>query len=629
MTKKTETARTIGNIKKDLLNTIGNKYNGGEKQVDSLLKIHGLDSERLDTIHYMDSLLKNNETLNDVSLDDNANKDALSIEGIMQEALSPYKKLIGYDVLYRKMKELYGKEKAKQLSGEMLDYSIALSDSTNIMRPYCFAVSTARLLYEGKTFGQLKSGPVKRIGSYLAMVNDLTHTLSNHLSGAVATDCMAMIPILSFKDKMYERMGDYYLKNCIQHFVFSLNNLSRSANESPFSSVSIMDIPKLKGAYKDYEYLMGDITEDEYVERAMYIQQVYIDFINEGDVPNDGAPYRFPINVLNITTNKDKELVDEETLDKWCDMDISRFNVFASSTLKLANCCRLQSDVSMLELANQVSSLGGGSSSDVGSHRTAGLNLPRIAFETSNEDEYFELLDSRLEDTILILKAHKELLKELTDKGFQQFVKDGWINLDRSFSTVGFTGILESAKEHDIEVGKVLKFINSRIKELSHKYRIVANLEQLPSESMAVRLAKADKLFFNHGYKVYTNQLCNLWENHSVSKRLKVEGELSSMIDGGSISHINVDGNLTKTQNKKIIKKSVEYGCESFSLTPVYSQCENGHFNKGRYDVCPECAGKIIEQYTKIVGFFVPVSNWSKDRREHDFPNRKVAKFDI
>ena len=38
------------------------------------------------------------------------------------------------------MKELYGKDEAQRIMGEMFDYSLSLGDSIKILVPYCWAL---------------------------------------------------------------------------------------------------------------------------------------------------------------------------------------------------------------------------------------------------------------------------------------------------------------------------------------------------------------------------------------------------------------------------------------------------------------------------------------------------------
>lgn len=134
-----------------------------------------------------------------------------------------------------------------------------------------------------------------------------------------------------------------------------------------------------------------------------------------------------------------------------------------------------------------------------------------------------------------------------------------------------------------------------------------------------------------HGsYKLpplYANQWCSLWENHTIHEKMERDGEINSLMTGGSIVHINVDSKVTKTQAKNLISDAIKYGMAHFALNAVYVQCKKcGHVVKGHLDKCPECGCEDLYHYTRIIGYFSCLEKWSKDRREHDFPRRKFLK---
>ena len=102
------TLRTIENIKKTLAHSLNKDYNVQDDEIlNELLKIHGLHVDNFDFLNNIDTLM--NERLNDVSTDDNSNKNEKTISGIIQESINPVKKAIGYDYLYQKLKTLYGR----------------------------------------------------------------------------------------------------------------------------------------------------------------------------------------------------------------------------------------------------------------------------------------------------------------------------------------------------------------------------------------------------------------------------------------------------------------------------------------------------------------------------------------
>jgi anaerobic ribonucleoside-triphosphate reductase len=657
------TARTLNNIKKSLIVSLKSKYNiDNDKTIDEFLKIHGLNRESFDFISSIERVMQNR--INDVSIDSNSNKNEKTIEGINQECIAPVKKAVGYDYLYRTIKELYGKPEAKRLMGEMFDLSLGLSDSTQVLKVYCWALDASKIVTMGREFGQLHSKPSKRVSSYVSALCETIHQMSNHLAGALAisTYFLDISHLSLYKEKVdlrelkTNKKFRKYLENEMQQFVHSVNHLSRSGNESPFTNISVFDRTKLKTLLTDMnwyfpfedlpiehtEYENDDDKKEFYtnyiIDYIIEIQNIFLDFFDKGDPLKGGIPYRFPVCTVNFGKKKwgDKEIIqDDSFLRSMCKRDIYRYNIFVSEGTKCASCCRLINNVEMMDFASQSNSFGGGGSISLGSHRVCTINFNRIALEAKTKEDFYNILNSRIEDAAKILKSHKELIKKLEKNGLQPFLTNGWININRLFSTFGIMGIYEATKLYkekfgngtDIE-GEMLVYMNDKVKEYSIKYEIIGNIEQIPGESFASRLCNADKLIYGEKkvpYVMYSNQFVPLWEEATIWDKMDIDGKYNKLITGGGIVHVQIGEKVTAKQAEKIIRYAITSGCEHFALNAVYSECEKNHNSLGKFDICPECQAKIIEYRTRVVGFFVPVSSWDKNRREWEFPRRKFS----
>lgn len=155
-----------------------------EEVTEKFLRLHGLDKARFDFINNFETLIE--KGIADESVDTNANKHDVSITGYFAEVAMPINKLVGYRYLYRKLKEMYGKKRAKYLSGLMYDMSIAIADSSKITMPYCYSLNASKLVYEGRPWGSLPSAPPNRVSSYIHALVETVHQLSNHVCGALA-----------------------------------------------------------------------------------------------------------------------------------------------------------------------------------------------------------------------------------------------------------------------------------------------------------------------------------------------------------------------------------------------------------------------------------------------------------
>lgn len=668
------TSRTIKNIRKNLSATLKAKYdiNDTEKlnEVTSkILKIHGLHEDNFDFVKkFEDGLL---ERINDFSIDDNSNKNEKVMRGYLNEVEKPVDKLIGYDVLYRTLKDLYGEKEAKRLTGEMYDYSLGLSDSSNVLVPYCWALDASKLVTQGRNFGVLPSKPCKRVSSYISSLCETIHQMSNHLAGAIAigTFFLDLTHILIYKERrtLNEVKTDKkirkYIENELQQFIHSVNHLSRNGAESPFTNVSIFDSVKLKGLIdkdnyawyfpnlkaistdNDLDDKMSDEEFNQYVvDYIMTIQNLYMDFFEKGDPLNNGMPYRFPVSTVNFSKKEENgELIIEDSkfLKEFRKRDAFRFNLFNSMGTKICSCCRLISDKEMLDFASQSNSLGGGGTVSLGSHRVITINFARIAIEADSFEEYKDILNDRIESAAKILKAHKLMLMKLAEKGYEPFISNGYIQIKRLFSTFGMLGIYEANKilhqKFEIEenrdlTGEILTYFNDRVLKISNEYKLTGNIEQIPAESFAVRLADVDKIIFDFDdnyYMMYANQFCPLYEDFSLFEKLETDGKYNQLLTGGGIVHIQVASETTPEQNEKLIRYACKVGCEHFALNKVYSRCKDcGKVVNYKEDKC-ECGSDKIEHLTRVVGFFTPVESWNKTRREWEFPRRRFTNINL
>ena len=68
---------------------------------------------------------------------------------------------------------------------------------------------------------------------------------------------------------------------------------------------------------------------------------------------------------------------------------------------------------------------------------------------------------------------------------------------------------------------------------------------------------------------------------------------------------------------KRLIEYTILCGCEHFAVNYNYCLCANKHVAiAGPSKACPLCGAEVIEQYTRIVGYYTPVSAWNKGRRQ-------------
>lgn len=667
------TTNTLKHIKSALAKSLRKQYGIKDKdelteKVNALLALHGLSDDRFDPMGQFAKYMSTQ--LNDISIDDNANKDSVSIKGTLKELELPFDKLIGYDYLFRTMKELYGKEEAERISGEMYNFSLALGDSTNCLIPYCWAFDASKIVMLGRQFGQLPSKPAKRVSSYIAALCETVHQMSSHLAGAVSlgTFFMDVSHLLIYKQRIsYDKLMNNaafrkQLENEFQQFIHSCNSLSRNGIESPFTNVSIFDKEKLSHFINDENYgwyfpknikvladnELGDengkISKDAFekfiVNYIFEVQKIFVELFDKGDPSQNGINYRFPVVTVNISKHIDEQgnpYIEEgnELLEYIVKKDISKYNIFTSQGERIASCCRMINDKEMMDqLGSTMNSFGGSGGASLGSHRVVTINFARLAYQANSYDEYKSLLKARVDDASKVLKAHKVLLYKLTDMGMEPFIKMGFIDLGRMFSTFGMLGIYEADiilkdrfgnKDFDYMLD-ILECFKKYTIEAGTRENLIINREEIPGESCAPKLFKSDNILFGNPYsfpEFYANQFVPLYAKVTIAEKMKIEGKYERYLSGGVISHLQIGSDVTSTQAKAIIMEAVKSNCEHFALNRVVSRCtECGAVEKANWKECPHCHSEKVQHMTRVVGFFTITEQWNKTRREKDFPSR-------
>ena len=532
--------RSIKNITECLAKSLKSKYGIKDKEelkdaVNNILAIHGMSPAHFDPLATISKLTFGNEkNVNNISVDDNANKTSINMEGICGEAFLSYKKVAGYDYLYQTLKELFGKEEAKKCCASMYDFSLALNDSTKIMIPYCFCIDASKLVLVGRNFGQVHSSPAKRISTYVSVLCDTIREISFNIAGAVAIGSffldIAHLAIykerITLDDLKTDKKTRKYIGNCLQQFIHSVNHYSRNAVESPFTNVSCFDRVKLSSLIGDDNYgwyfpKKASIVEDneikdtkeaykdfvlDYIEE---LQEMFIDIFDEGDPLRNGLQFPFPVTTINlgikVNENGERELEDKNNrlLDYITSKDISKYNIYCSEGTKVASCCRLINDAEMMSLGEGVNSFGG-SQISLGSHRVVTINFARCALEAQSYDDFKKIITERVEEMAKILKAHRVLIHKLEKLGCQPWITNGWINMSHMFSTFGCCGYVEADKflkakfnHADYDYMKdFLVYFNDECKRIAGEMKMIWNIEAIPAEGMAPKLAKADKIIF-------------------------------------------------------------------------------------------------------------------------------------
>lgn len=233
------------------------------------------------------------------------------------------------------------------------------------------------------------------------------------------------------------------------------------------------------------------------------------------------------------------------------------------------------------------------------------LNLVQIALLSKTEEEYFKLLEDRLDLCFeALMMRHNRLKGTLSDispihwqygaiarlkKGekIDKYLMDGYSTI-----SLGYIGIYEATKlitgeTHTTEKGrkfaiKLMKKLEDTVNKWKKETGIGFGLYGTPAESLCYRFAKIDKEKFgsikditDKGY--YTNSYhVDVREEINIFDKFKFESEFQKISSGGAISYGEIP-NMSK--NLEALKEVVKY---------IYDNIQYAEFNT-KSDYCHIC----------------------------------------
>jgi ribonucleoside-triphosphate reductase len=145
------------------------------------------------------------------------------------------------------------------------------------------------------------------------------------------------------------------------------------------------------------------------------------------------------------------------------------------------------------------------------------------------------------------------------------------------------------------------------------------NLEQIPGESAAAKMLKADEFFYPDtvvkDLPLYGNQFIPLGIKTTMVERIRIASLFDSYCNGGSIAHLNIDAPFDSFEKAwNAVNYIADQGLTYFAFNTKIQTCKNNHAFYGKK--CPICGGDVTCEYTRIVGFYTPIKSWSKERKE-------------
>ena len=604
---------------------------------EDFTRLNGLSDEQLSGTDFLNEFVKM-ETVADASIDGNSNVSTKDIVTLMKEMSKPNQKLLAYNKIYQQIQKEWDFRIANEWFEAEWTKALYMHDAnTSTFVPYCYAYDLTKLAEEGLFFLEgYNHAPPKHLGTFVQFVKEFINYASNRTSGACGLP--NLIPYMYYfwdrdvKKNHFVESPEYYAKQAIQEFIYAVNQpYVRDGIQSAFTNTSIFDSQYLEALFGGAVFPDGKFMIDE-LDGIMQFQKWYLEV--RSDIMSINI-FTFPINTIALL-KQDGKFVDED-FAKWAikhNMKWSDSNIFAdSSVTSLANCCRLKSNITDL---GWVSSIGGGALR-VGSVKVSTVNLARIALETKkNENAYLELLRKRVLINLIALNAQRNIIYRNIEKGLLKNYSPGLIDIKTQYSTIGIIGIYETLKsfgytttddlgntfytDAGFEFGKkIFDTINEVKQEFLQDKDYLVNIEQVPAETAAAKLQKADLLLFGKrkvitDLPLYGNQFMPLGIKTTLKERIRTAAAFDDYCNGGSILHVNIESPFANFEQAwKMVNYVTDAGVTYFAFNTKIQACENNHAFYGT--VCPVCGKPVTAEFTRIVGFYTRISSWSQERK--------------
>lgn len=541
------------------------------------------------------------------------------------------------------LSEIYDQE----IANAHRDCDIHLHD-LSMLTGYCAGWSLKQLIKEGLGGipGKITSSPASHLSTLCNQMVNFLGIMQNEWAGAQAFSSFDtyLAPFVKVDNLSYKEV-----KQCIQSFVYGVNTPSRWGTQAPFSNITLdwtvpndlAELPCIVGG-KEMDFCYKDCKPE-----MDMVNKAFIEIMIEGDA--NGRGFQYPIPTYSITSDFDWSETENNKLlfEMTAKYGTPYFSNYINSDMEPSDvrsmCCRLRLDLRELRKKS-----GGffGSGESTGSIGVVTINMPRIAYLSKDEKEFYERLDKLMDLSARSLKTKRTVITKLLDAGLYPYTKRYLGTLNNHFSTIGLVGMNEACLNarwirEDLThenaqkfTKEVLNHMRERLSDYQELYGDLYNLEATPAESTAYRLAKHDVekypdiITASDGTPYYTNSShLPVGYTEDIFSALDIQDELQTLYTSGTVFHAFLGEKLPDWKSAaSLVRKIAEnYKLPYYTLSPTYSVCNNHGYLAGEQHVCPHC-GEKTETYSRITGYYRPVQAWN-DGKAQEFKDRKT--YDI
>ena len=523
------------------------------------------------------------------------------------------------------------------------------------IKPNCFSYSIPWLLQNGfSPDGDRQLGatskPPKHFDTLMNLMHELLGCGKIDLSGGqnfphanvYLAPCSANLP--------YDE-----LKQNLQSLLFNLNQAIMSKGEVVFSSMGWdLEVPSYM---KDEDAIgLGGVVVGkygDYEDEAKRILKIWCELLQEGD--SRGVPFRFPNNIFTLRDDYENN-IDEQLY--WICEYLCKFPTGYFSNDDLPNTggistlmgCRTRNTNADNRFSWKDNTLNNG---NLAFHS---LNLPLLALESENIDEFYAMLKKYCNIALDGLCLRRRVIEDRLANDKLPFLtwrdkKTGrtLYEVERTTLSVGYVGLNETIKEltngeDDITtdagiklgidiINYIQKLCDKRKQETGYKIGVFST----PAESTAHRFAKYNKKLYPKAYIngkgddiFYTNSHhIQVAKDVSLTDHLKNAEIFHKLTPFGAICHVFLGTKPTVESLVKLTKliKKHDIGFWSYTLDfTICNDCQQTFLQA--LDECPNCGSKALTVYSKITGYYVPVYQQDENGEKHrQWNDGKIGEF--
>ena len=520
----------------------------------------------------------------------------------------------------------------------------------SMLTGYCAGWSLKQLITEGLggITGKITSAPAAHLSVLCNQMVNFLGIMQNEWAGAQAFSSFDtyLAPFVKADNLSYKEV-----KKCIEAFVYGVNTPSRWGTQAPFSNITLdwtvpadlAELPAIVGG-KEMDFCYKDCKKEMDMENKAFIETMI-----EGDA--NGRGFQYPIPTYSITRDFDWSDTENNRLlfEMTSKYGTPYFSNYINSDMEPSDvrsmCCRLRLDLRELRKKS-----GGffGSGESTGSVGVVTINMPRIAYLATDEDDFFRRLNKLMDIAARSLKIKRGVITKLLNEGLYPYTRRYLGTFDNHFSTIGLIGMNEvglnanwlradmTDKRTQEFTKKVLNHMRERLSDYQETYGDLYNLEATPAESTTYRLAKHDRELYpsiktaggSCDTPYYTNSShLPVDFTTDIFDALDIQDELQTLYTSGTVFHAFLGEKLPDWKAAADLVRTIanNYKLPYFTLSPTYSICKEHGYLTGEQATCPHC-GAPTEVYSRITGYYRPVQNWN-DGKLQEYANR--TEYDI